>query len=149
VRWTHDPDNLVPSTVTDPFAFVREFPDEQAVESRPDVLTFTAESIRRPLDLARPVRLRVHIGSTAGSMHLHAKLSDVAPDGSTHMLVRGQAHVQDPDLGAAVEIALGAHRLPASAWAPAAGAPGLQRLPPLHLAPRNRREPLACDRRET
>jgi len=43
VRWTHDPDNLVPSTVTDPFAFVREFPDEQAVESRPDVLTFTAE----------------------------------------------------------------------------------------------------------
>jgi len=43
VRWTQDPDNLVPSTVTDPFAFVREFPDEQAVESRPDVLTFTAE----------------------------------------------------------------------------------------------------------
>ena len=107
VRWTHDPDNLVPSTVTDPFAFLREFPDEQAVESRPDVLTFTAEPHSRPLDLAGPVRLRVHAGSSATSMHLHAKLADVAPDGSARMLVRGQAHVQDPDPGEAVEISLG------------------------------------------
>jgi predicted acyl esterase len=105
--WTHDPDNLVPSTVTDPFALLREFPDEQAVESRPDVLTFTAEPLRRPLDLAGPVRLRVHVGSTAASMHLHAKLADVAPDGSAHMLVRGQTHLQNPDPGAAVEISLG------------------------------------------
>ena len=40
-------------------------------------------------------------------MHLHAKLADVAPDGSARMLVRGQAHVQDPDPGKAVEISLG------------------------------------------
>jgi len=107
VHWIHDPDNLVPSTVTDPFAFVREFPHEQAVESRPDVLTFTAEPRSRPLDLAGPVRLRVHAGSSATSMHLHAKLADVAPDGSARMLVRGQAQVQDPDPGGAVEISLG------------------------------------------
>ena len=107
VHWTHDPDNLVPSTVTDPFAFLHEFPDEQAVQSRPDVLTFTAEARSHPLDLAGPVRLRVHAGSTATSMHLHAKLADVAPDGTARMLVRGQAHVQDPDPGQAVEISLG------------------------------------------
>jgi len=107
VRWTHDPDNLVPSTVTDPFAFLHEFPDERAVESRPDVLTFTAEPHSRPLDLAGPVRLRVHAGSSATSMHLHAKLADVAPDGGARMLVRGQAHVQDPDPGEAVEISMG------------------------------------------
>jgi uncharacterized protein len=107
LRWTHDPDNLVPSTVTDPFALLREFPDEQAVQSRPDVLTFTAEPVRRPLDLAGPVRMRVHVGSSATSMHLHAKLGDVAPDGSAHMLVRGQIHVQDPDPGGAVDISLG------------------------------------------
>jgi len=40
-------------------------------------------------------------------MHLHAKLADVAPDGSARMLVRGQAHVQDPDPGETVEISLG------------------------------------------
>src|SRR5262249_49618077 len=107
VRWTHDPDNLVPSTVTDPFAFLREFPDERAVESRPDVLTFTGEPHSRPLDLAGPVRLPVHAGSSAASMPLYAKLADVAPDGSARMLVRGQAHVQDPDPVKGVEISLG------------------------------------------
>src|SRR5262249_38342828 len=107
LHWTHDPDNLVPSTGTDPFAFLRAFPDERAVEPRPDVLTFTAESHGRPLDLAGPVRLRVHVGSSARSMHVHAKLADVAPDGAARMLVRGQAHVQDPDPGGAVEISLG------------------------------------------
>jgi uncharacterized protein len=107
VRWTHDPDNLVPSTVTDPFAFLREFPDEQAVQARPDVLTFTSHAGQRPLDLAGPARLRVHVGCSAASMHLHAKLADVAPDGSARMLVRGQAHLQAPDPGEAVEISLG------------------------------------------
>jgi putative CocE/NonD family hydrolase len=107
VHWTHDPDNLVPSTVTDPFAFLREFPDEQTVQARPGVLTFTAEPSSRPLDLAGPARLRVHVGSSATSMHLHAKLADVAPDGTARMLIRGQAHVQDPDPGKAVEISLG------------------------------------------
>jgi len=102
-----NPGNPVPSTVTDPFAFLREFPDERAVESRPDVLTFTAEPRSSPLDLAGPVRLRVHVGSSAASMHVHAKLADVAPEGSAHMLVRGQAHVQDPDPGGAVEVSLG------------------------------------------
>jgi len=28
-RWVHDPADLVPSTVVDPFAFLRELPDEQ------------------------------------------------------------------------------------------------------------------------
>jgi uncharacterized protein len=107
VRWIHDPDNLVPSTVTDPFAFLREFPDERAVESRPDVLTFTSEPRERPLDLAGPARLLVYVATTGPSMHLHAKLADAAPDGSAHMLVRGQAHVQNPDPGQGVEISLG------------------------------------------
>jgi uncharacterized protein len=107
VHWTHDPASLVPSTVTDPFAFLHEFPDEQAVQARPDVLTFTSEAGQDPLDLAGPVRLRVQVGSSATSMHLHAKLADVASDGSARMLVRGQAYVADPDPDRAVEIPLG------------------------------------------
>jgi putative CocE/NonD family hydrolase len=77
------------------------------VQARPDVLTFTAEPFSRPLDLAGPGRLWVHVDSSATSMHLHAKLADVAPDGSARMLVRGQAYVQDPDPGEIVEISLG------------------------------------------
>jgi predicted acyl esterase len=107
VRWTHDPGNLVTSTVTNPFAFLHEFPDEQAIQSRPDVLTFTSEAHQRPLDLTGLVRLRVHVGTTGPSMHLHAKLADVAPDGTARMLVRGQAAVANPDPDRVVEIALG------------------------------------------
>lgn len=107
VRWTHDPDNLVPSTVSNPFAFLHEFPDEERVQARPDVLTFTAEPLNSPLDLAGPVRLQVYAGSSGASMHLHAKLADVAPDGSARMLVRGQVHVQDPNTAEGVQIQLG------------------------------------------
>jgi predicted acyl esterase len=40
-------------------------------------------------------------------MHLHAKLSDVAPDGSARMLLRGQAYVGDPDPDRAIKLSLG------------------------------------------
>src|SRR5262249_58545112 len=86
---------------------VRAIPDHQPVPPRPDVLTFTSHARQRPLDLAGPARLRVHADSSATSMHLHARLADVAPDGSARMLIRGQAHVQDPDPGETVEISLG------------------------------------------
>jgi hypothetical protein len=42
VTWTHDANSLHLSTVANPFAFLHEFPDEQIVQSRPDVLTFTS-----------------------------------------------------------------------------------------------------------
>jgi uncharacterized protein len=107
VSWTHDPGNLVPSTVANPFAFLHEFPDERAVQSRPDVLTFTTDPRPRPLDLAGPVVLRLQADTTGPSMHLHAKLCDVAPDGTTRMLARGQANVADPDPDRVVDISLG------------------------------------------
>lgn len=112
-KWTHDPDNLVPSTVVNPFAFLAEFPDESAVQSRPDVLTFTTAPRDRPLDLAGPVALHLQVGSTGPSMHLYAKLSEVAPDGSARMLVRGQAYIADPDQDRGVRIDMGhtGHRL--------------------------------------
>ncbi len=91
VRWTHDPANLVPSTVEDPFAFLHEYPDEREVESREDVLTFTSDRLDEPLDLAGPVSLTLGLGSSAPSTGVFAKLVDVFPDGSARMLVRGQA----------------------------------------------------------
>jgi uncharacterized protein len=104
-RWTHDPDNLVPSTVANPFAFLHEFPDESAVQARPDVLTFTAEPLNTPLDLAGPVTLSVQAGTTGPSMQVHAKLCEVAPDGSTRMLARGQEVTDaDPDHGLRIEM---------------------------------------------
>ena len=46
-------------------------------------------------------------------MHVHAKLCDVFPDGSAHMLVRGGLLVRETDYGRPVEVRMShtAHRL--------------------------------------
>ncbi|HJR97347.1 MAG TPA: CocE/NonD family hydrolase [Actinomycetota bacterium] len=105
-RWLHDPDDLVPSTVVDPFSFLRECPNEAAVASRPDVLTFTTDAFDRPLDLLGPVSIRVCIGSTAPSTAVFAKLVDAAPDGSALMLTRGQTMLRGPDPSRPVSVDL-------------------------------------------
>jgi hypothetical protein len=96
VKWTHDPANLVPSTVHDPFAFLHEYPDEREVESRDDVLTFTSGQLDEPLDLAGPVSLTLGLSCSAPSTGVFAKLVDVFPDGSARMVVRGQGLVKQP-----------------------------------------------------
>jgi len=106
-RWVHDPADLVPSTVTDPFAFLREFPDERQVHKRDDVLTFTTEPVGTPLDLAGPLSATLSLHTTGPSMHVHLKLCDIAPDGSAHMLTRGQTLARNSDPGRAVTVALG------------------------------------------
>ncbi|WP_327725890.1 CocE/NonD family hydrolase [Streptomyces europaeiscabiei] len=106
VRWTHDPHDMVPSITGDPFSALREWVDESGLHPRPDLLTFTAAPASAPLDLAGPVRAELTVESTAPGMHLFAKLFDVFPDGSAHMLVRGQT-VLPPRRGETVEIDLG------------------------------------------
>jgi predicted acyl esterase len=95
-EWVHDPFDLVPSTVVDPFAFLHEYPDEREVESREDVVTFTSDPFATPLDLAGPVSVTLSLDTSAPSTGIFAKLVDVFPDGASRMLVRGQALVTDP-----------------------------------------------------
>jgi len=104
--WTHDPETLVPSTVIDPFAFLRELPDEREVQGRGDVMTFTSQPFDAPLDLAGPVRLTVTVRTDAPSIPVFAKLSDVSPEGTSRMLVRGDVLIASPD-GRPVEMSLG------------------------------------------
>lgn len=96
-RWCHDPDDLVPSTVENPFALLFEYPDERVVEGRPDVLTFSAEPVREVLDLVGPAAAWLSVDSSGPSMHVFVKLLDVAPDGTAHMLTRGQTVITAPD----------------------------------------------------
>ncbi len=112
-RWVHDPDDLVPSTQWDPFAYLLCWSDEGDVQGRDDVLTFTGAPVTEPLDLAGPVTVRLAVRSSAPSMYVHVKLCDVYPDGSAHMLLRGERLVRDPDPERPVEISLShtGHRL--------------------------------------
>lgn len=105
-RWVHDPDDLVPSTPLNPFAFLLHYPDEREIQSRGDVLTFTTEPMSEPLDLTGPAAARLAVGSSCGSMHVMVKLCDVDPDGAVHMLLRGERVVRAPDPERLVEIPL-------------------------------------------
>jgi predicted acyl esterase len=112
-RWVHDPDDLVPSTSVNPFMLLREWSDERVVQDRGDVLTFSGEPAEEPLDLAGPVSAWLALGSSCSSMHVHAKLCDVYPDGSAHMLVRGERLVKESEYGSPAEVRMShtAHRL--------------------------------------
>jgi len=112
-RWVHDPADMVPSTFVNPFSLLREWSDERHVQGRGDVLTFSGEPSAQPLDIAGPVSAWLTVGSSCSSMHVHAKLCDVYPDGETHMLVRGELQVRETDYGRPVEVRMSntAHRL--------------------------------------
>lgn len=96
LRWTHDPDHLVPSTVVNTFGYLHEYPDESVVAGRDDVLTFTTDAVSTPTTLAGPVLLSVNFSAPEPNAHLYAKLCVVEPDGSSRMLTRGEAMVPFP-----------------------------------------------------
>lgn len=104
LRWTHDPDDLVPSPVQNAFAFLLESPDERAWSERDDVLVFDAERVTAPLDLVGAVRLEATAGSDGPSFDLFARLLDVAPDGAAHLIARGQVHA--PQAGAELDVTI-------------------------------------------
>jgi hypothetical protein len=97
--WLHDPEDLVPSTLVNPFAALYEYPDERAIESRSDVLTFTTPEAHEPVTLAGRVVARLELASDAPSLFLHVKLVDVQPEGRAHTLLFGQQVVDDPGQG--------------------------------------------------
>lgn len=107
VSWTHDPEDLVPDLVEDVWRPLLRLPDEREVEGRDDVLTFTGEAARRPLDLAGPVRLDAVVAGEGPCMHLMAKLVDVDPDGRARRVLQGGALVTEPASGRPVRVELG------------------------------------------
>lgn len=104
ISWIHDPDDLVPSTVVNPFALLAEAPDESAVQARPDVLTFTTAAHDRDVMLAGPVTARLALDSEAPAPHVFVKLIEVDSAGRGLMLARGQTTIR---YDGPVEVALG------------------------------------------
>jgi len=105
--WTHDPQDLVPDLIEDVWRPLLGLPDEREVEGRDDVLTFTGEAARSPLDLAGPGRLDAVVAGEGPSMHLMAKLVDVDPNGRARRILQGGALVTEPASGRPVRVELG------------------------------------------
>ncbi|MDQ6810365.1 MAG: CocE/NonD family hydrolase, partial [Actinomycetota bacterium] len=88
--WTHDPTDLVPSKVSDPFAFLLEYPDEAKYGERTGVLVFSGAPFADVSELAGPIELQATVRSSGPTMDLCARLLDVDPSGSARYIARGQ-----------------------------------------------------------
>jgi putative CocE/NonD family hydrolase len=81
-RFLHDPSRPVPTrggAMLGPRAGVFR---QDSLEDRDDVLVYTTEPLERDLEIAGPVRLRLHVSTDAPSADFTAKLVDVHPDDS-------------------------------------------------------------------
>lgn len=107
VSWEHDPTDPVPSPAPDAFSYLAHRPDERDLSQRPDVLSFTAPPVREPFDLVGPVALHATVRSDGPEADLFARLTDVAPDGSAHLVARGQLTVLAAGYGEEVCIDMG------------------------------------------
>ncbi|MFK4808247.1 CocE/NonD family hydrolase [Microbacterium sp. ZW CA_36] len=107
LEWLHDPDDLVPSSVPNAFAFLLFQPDEAALGARADVVSFTTDVFARDIDLAGPVRVAASVSSDGPAMDVFARLLDLAPDGTALRIARGQVHVTDAGDPAIVDIDMG------------------------------------------
>lgn len=104
--WVHDPFDLVPSSVENPFAFLQGSPDETPISQRDDVLVFTSEEHEADVDLVGPARAELTVGSTGPVMDVFVQVLDVSPDGSAFRICRGNLQIDDPGEGTSVSIDL-------------------------------------------
>ncbi len=88
-HYVHDPRNPVP-TVGGPIlmasgagglSWLPGPRDQRAVESRPDVLSFTSEPLTADLEATGPLTVTLHAATSAADTDFTAKLVDVWPDG--------------------------------------------------------------------
>ncbi|MGY0020462.1 CocE/NonD family hydrolase [Streptomyces sp. cg35] len=107
VRWTHDPDDPVPSAVDDSFAYLRVHPDLSLMVGREDVLAFSGPVLSEPLDLAGPVVVGLHVTSTAEVFDVFARVVDLAPDGQARLVARGQISVHASEAADEIRVELG------------------------------------------
>jgi putative CocE/NonD family hydrolase len=89
--WLHDPQCLVPSLSPSDFHVLPVLPDEHEVQERSDVLTFTSDSFRSPVDIVGHVRCVLNIESDAPFTSVIVSLSDVATDGRSHLITEGSS----------------------------------------------------------
>ena len=63
--------------------------DQRSIEARPDVLTFTTESLKQPLTIMGPVRAKIWMVPDTSDLDLAVRLTDVYPDGKSMLVLDG------------------------------------------------------------
>ena len=63
--------------------------DNGAIEARPDVLVFTGETLRAPLEVLGPVRAELHLRASTGYADVFVRLCDVDTTGRSRNVTDG------------------------------------------------------------
>jgi len=87
--YVYDPENPAPSAggaVLGPRAGVAR---QEAIESRPDVLVYTSAPLAEDLEVTGPVRLVMHVSTSAPHTDFTGKLVDTHPDGAAYNVCDG------------------------------------------------------------
>lgn len=89
--FVYDPQNPVPSAGGAMLSLpgFNGVAPQNAVEARRDVLVFSTAPLEAPLEVTGPVRLHLHVETSAPATDFTAKLVDVHPDGTAYNLSDG------------------------------------------------------------
>lgn len=92
-RFTYDPRNPVPTLGGPVCCNVKVFPwgpmDQRPVERRPDVLVYDGRPLKEDLEVTGPIKVILHVSTSAPDTDFTAKLVDVFPDGHARNLTDG------------------------------------------------------------
>ncbi len=92
-KFTYDPEHPVPTTggpLCCDSGHLKPGPyDQRAVEDRDDVLVYSTPPLDHDLEVTGPVRLELHVSSSAPDTDFTAKLVDVGPEGVSYNLAEG------------------------------------------------------------
>lgn len=120
VTYTYDLSDPVPTVGGNTF-ITSEFPagpiDQQRIESRSDVLTFTSEVLEEDLEIGGRVQAYLHASGSAPTMDWVVRLCDVHPDGRSFNVCDGVLRVHGTpgphhvDLWSTSMVFLAGHRI--------------------------------------
>jgi len=92
-QFVYDPRDPVPTAggpvCCDPKVFPWGPRDQRPVEKRRDVLVYTSRPLPRAIEVTGPVRVLLHVSTSAPDTDFTAKLVDVFPDGQARNLTDG------------------------------------------------------------
>jgi len=92
-RFEYDPLNPVPTkggaVCCDPKRFPWGPMDQRELEKRHDVLLYSTDPLMMPMEVTGPIKVVLHVASSAPDTDFTAKLVDVFPDGTARNLTDG------------------------------------------------------------
>lgn len=101
----YDPSNPVPSNGGNNLVGATAGPyDQQKIEERDDVLVFTSDELKEPVEVTGPVKLMLYAASAAPHTDFTGKLVDVYPDGKSYNLCEGIIRARYRDAAAPLSL---------------------------------------------